>query len=232
MWPAERAADLLDPTRRSSICRRDSGPGPICSSRWRIGRSCWCWTSRRPDSIRSASRDIPWRRSSGPSRTRGRIGPSRRICSTRWSRVADHVTMINNGKILLSSPLEAILATHLCWTPLRRCPVAAGAGGGAACMAPDTNGRRCIMARPANSEDGGVAGAGAQEPTGDTPSLEEIFVARVGTRIPAAVEDCRDQRLARLRLDDVAATSGGDSLPRRLPAVLALSGVFTRFHSG
>jgi ABC-2 type transport system ATP-binding protein len=105
-------------------------------------------------------------------------------------RVADHVTMINKGKIVFSAALDDIKATHR-YVTLRfataqlRPPQLAGVlsweGAGHEWTA-------LCHGRPAELQ-AAVAGFGADVLEKRVPSLDEIFVARVGTRIPALVED-------------------------------------------
>jgi ABC-2 type transport system ATP-binding protein len=105
-------------------------------------------------------------------------------------RVADQVTMIHQGKIVFSSPLDDILATHICWT-LRfpearsRPPELAGV------LAWEGTGREWTAVH--HGEPGefqsAVVGLGAQVFDRRTPSLDEIFVARVGTRIAVGAEE-------------------------------------------
>ena len=105
-------------------------------------------------------------------------------------RVADQVTMIHQGKIVFSSPLDDLLATHRTWTlrfPVARTrpPELAGV------LAWEGTGHEWTAVH--HGEPGAfqaaAAGLGAQVFESRTPSLDEIFVARVGTRIHVAVED-------------------------------------------
>jgi ABC-2 type transport system ATP-binding protein len=105
-------------------------------------------------------------------------------------RVSDHVTMINKGRIVFSAPLEDIKETHRCLT-LRfaeartRPPQLAGAltweGTGHEWTA-------VYHGRPAELQ-AAAANCGAQVLEKRVPSLDEIFVARVGTRIVSTVEE-------------------------------------------
>jgi ABC-2 type transport system ATP-binding protein len=105
-------------------------------------------------------------------------------------RVSDHVTMINKGKIVFSAPLDDIKATHRCLTlhfaqARSRPPELAGAltweGAGHEWTA-------VYHGQPSELQ-AAAASCGAQLLDKRVPSLDEIFVARVGTRIPVAVED-------------------------------------------
>jgi len=105
-------------------------------------------------------------------------------------RVSDHVTMINKGKIVFSAPLDDIKATHRCLTlhfaqARSRPPELAGvltwAGAGHEWTA-------VYHGQPGELQ-AAAASCGAQLLDKRVPSLDEIFVARVGTRIPVAVED-------------------------------------------
>src|SRR5262249_49319639 len=100
-------------------------------------------------------------------------------------RVADHVTMINQGRIALSAPLETIKESHRCLT-LRcaesqpRPPAVAGVraweGGGQEWTAV-YGGGQAEMQEAASQW-------GAHIVAERVPSLDEIFVARVG--VPAS----------------------------------------------
>ena len=105
-------------------------------------------------------------------------------------RVSDHVTMINKGKIVFSAPLDDIKATHRCLTlhfaqARSRPPELAGVltweGAGHEWTA-------VYHGQPGELQ-AAAASCGAQLLDKRVPSLDEIFVARVGTRIPVAVED-------------------------------------------
>jgi ABC-2 type transport system ATP-binding protein len=98
--------------------------------------------------------------------------------------------MINKGKIVFSAPLDDIKATHRCLT-MRfaesriRPPELAGAlsweGSGHEWTA-------VCHGQPAELQ-AAAAQCGAQVLDTRVPSLDEIFLARVGTRIPPMVED-------------------------------------------
>jgi ABC-2 type transport system ATP-binding protein len=105
-------------------------------------------------------------------------------------RVADHVTMIDKGRIVFSAALDDIKATHR-YVTLRfataqvRPPQLAGVlsweGAGYEWTA-------LCHGQPGELQ-AAAAGCGAHVLEKRVPSLDEIFVARVGTRIPATVED-------------------------------------------
>jgi ABC-2 type transport system ATP-binding protein len=102
-------------------------------------------------------------------------------------RVSDHVTMIDHGKIVFSAPLDDIKATHRCLTlrfeeaqsrPPRLAGVLSWAGAGHEWTA--------LCHGQAGELQVAAAHCGAHVLEKRVPSLDEIFVARVGTRIPAA----------------------------------------------
>ncbi len=105
-------------------------------------------------------------------------------------RVSDHVTMINQGKIVFSAALDDIKATHRCLT-LRfteartRPPEVAGV------LSWEGAGHEWTAVYHGQSGDmqALAASCGAHVLDKRVPSLDEIFVARVGTPIPAAPED-------------------------------------------
>ncbi|MBM4069798.1 MAG: ABC transporter ATP-binding protein [Planctomycetes bacterium] len=105
-------------------------------------------------------------------------------------RVSDHVTMINLGKIVFSAALDEIKATHRCLTlhfaearvrPPQLAGVLTWEGAGHEWTA--------VCHGQAAELQAAAASCGAQVLDKRVPSLDEIFVARVGTRIPAAAED-------------------------------------------
>ncbi len=96
-------------------------------------------------------------------------------------RVADHVTMINQGKIVLSQPMDAIRGSHRCLQvrfaePRREPPLHADVlrwdGRGQDWTAVSRGGSGALQAL--------VTGWGAQLVTERVPTLDEIFVAHVG----------------------------------------------------
>jgi ABC-2 type transport system ATP-binding protein len=108
-------------------------------------------------------------------------------------RVSDHVTMINQGKIVFSAPLDDIKATHRCLTlrfaeARNRPPELAGVltweGAGHEWTA-------VYHGQPAHLQELASISAsfGAQVLERRVPSLDEIFVARVGTRIQSTMEN-------------------------------------------
>lgn len=104
-------------------------------------------------------------------------------------RVADRVAMIHEGHIVLDAPLEELKQSHCCLT-LRFDTAPAGApkiagvlwieGSGREWMAV-CNGRRAEI-------EAAAAQSGARVVAERVPTLEEIFVARVGAR-PASAAD-------------------------------------------
>jgi ABC-2 type transport system ATP-binding protein len=105
-------------------------------------------------------------------------------------RVADHVTMINQGRIVFSAPLETIKESHRCLT-LRfsesrpQPPSVAGA------LAWEGGGREwtAVYGGSAAELQDAASRWGAQIVAERVPSLDEIFVARVGVSASAAEED-------------------------------------------
>jgi ABC-2 type transport system ATP-binding protein len=106
-------------------------------------------------------------------------------------RVSDYVTMLNNGKIVFSGPLDDIKETHRCLT-LRfaearsRPPALAGvlAWGGTG-----HEWTAVYHGQPGELQ-AAAASCGAQVLDKRVPSLDEIFVARVGTgTLPPVEED-------------------------------------------
>ena len=105
-------------------------------------------------------------------------------------RVSDHVTMIDKGKILFSAPLDDIKATHRYFT-LRfaearsRPPEVTGVlnwqGAGQEWTA--------LWHGQGDKLQAAVASCGASVVDKHVPSLDDIFVARVGSRMPTTVED-------------------------------------------
>jgi ABC-2 type transport system ATP-binding protein len=105
-------------------------------------------------------------------------------------RVADHVTMINQGRIALSAPLEAIKETHRCLTlrfsesrpqPPVHAGVLAWEGAGQEWTAVYGGGPAELQAAASQW--------GAHIVAERVPSLDEIFVARVGAPASAAAEE-------------------------------------------
>ena len=101
-------------------------------------------------------------------------------------RVADHVTMISHGRTALSEPLQAIQESHRHVTvrlaePRPELPRVAGVlrweGGGQEWTAVHRGDSSALQAA--------VAAWGAQVVASRAPSLDEIFVAHVGTRVSA-----------------------------------------------
>jgi ABC-2 type transport system ATP-binding protein len=104
-------------------------------------------------------------------------------------RVSDHVALIDRGRIVLSAPLDAIKAGHRRLTlrfdePLNAPPALLGSarweGFGKEWTA--------VCAGSLAELEKKAAGAGATIVEDHTPSLDDIFVARVGNRAQATVE--------------------------------------------
>jgi ABC-2 type transport system ATP-binding protein len=100
-------------------------------------------------------------------------------------QVADHVTMISQGRIALSAPLEALKESHRCVTvrfveSRSRPPDVAGV------LCWDGSGREwtAMVHRDSGELEGAVAGWGGRVVAEHVPSLDELFIAHVGT--PAA----------------------------------------------
>jgi ABC-2 type transport system ATP-binding protein len=105
-------------------------------------------------------------------------------------RVSDHVALVDRGRIVLSESLELIKASHRRLTlrfddPLASPPAFAGSSRW------EGNGREWSATCRGSLEDlkGEAAGIGARIIEEHTPSLDEIFVARVGSRSRAGRED-------------------------------------------
>jgi ABC-2 type transport system ATP-binding protein len=105
-------------------------------------------------------------------------------------RVSDYVTMIHQGKIVFSAPLDDIKDTHRCLTlrfaearsqPPQLSGVLAWEGAGHEWTAVYHGEAGPLMTA--------AAGCGAQVVDKRVPSLDEIFVARVGTRLPPPAEE-------------------------------------------
>jgi ABC-2 type transport system ATP-binding protein len=104
-------------------------------------------------------------------------------------RVSDYVALIDHGKIVLCDPLDAIKAAHRRLTlrfdePLSRPPALLGSSRW------EGIGREWTTVCRGSIEEihVSVAGAGARIVEEHTPSLDEIFVARVGSQKTAVVE--------------------------------------------
>jgi ABC-2 type transport system ATP-binding protein len=105
-------------------------------------------------------------------------------------RVSDHVTMIDKGKIVFSAPLDDIKQSHRCLT-LRFADARSRPPELAGVLSWEGMGHEWTALYHGQPGDlqAAAANCGAQVLEKRTPSLDEIFVARVGTKIPAAVED-------------------------------------------
>lgn len=104
-------------------------------------------------------------------------------------RVADHVAMIHTGRIVLDAPLEELKQSHCCLT-LRFDTAPTGAPRIAGVLFIEGSGREWTAVcngRRAEIE-AAAAQSGARVVAERVPTLEEIFVARVGAR-PASAAD-------------------------------------------
>jgi ABC-2 type transport system ATP-binding protein len=103
-------------------------------------------------------------------------------------QVADHVTMVHQGKVALSAPLREIKASHRCLTvrfaePRPRPPAVAGV------LRWDGAGQEwTAVYRGSSAELQDAAGWGASVVAERVPSLDEIFVAQVGMAAASAPE--------------------------------------------
>ena len=105
-------------------------------------------------------------------------------------RVSDHVTMINKGKIVFSAALDDIKESHRCLT-LRFAEARARPPELAGVLTWEGQGHEWTAVYHGQTAELQAAAArcGAQVLDKRVPSLDEIFVARVGARIPTTVED-------------------------------------------
>jgi ABC-2 type transport system ATP-binding protein len=104
-------------------------------------------------------------------------------------RVSDHVALLDHGRIVLCEPLETIKASHCRLTlrfdePLASPPALLGSSRW------EGSGREWSATCCGSLADlqGQAAGLGARIVEEHTPSLDEIFVARVGLRPTASME--------------------------------------------
>jgi ABC-2 type transport system ATP-binding protein len=104
-------------------------------------------------------------------------------------RVSDHVAMINQGKVLFHAPLEAIKEAHHRLTlqfaePRLQPPALTGA------LCWQGNGREwsAVCNGQLDAFRGAAASCGARIVEERAPSLDEIFMARVGAARPAVTE--------------------------------------------
>lgn len=104
-------------------------------------------------------------------------------------RVADHVALIDQGRVVLDAPLDDLLATHRRWTvrfaeAQVRPPALAGV------LSWEGAGHEWTAVYQGEGADFPATAArhGAQVLDKRVPSLDEIFVARVGTRPVASAE--------------------------------------------
>jgi len=104
-------------------------------------------------------------------------------------QVADQVTMIDQGRIALSAPMEALKESYRCVTirfeeSQPRPPAVAGAlcwdGGDLEWTA--------VVPRDSDELEGAVASSGGRVVAERAPSLDELFIAHVGTAATPAEE--------------------------------------------
>ena len=100
-------------------------------------------------------------------------------------QVADHVTMISRGRIALSAPLEALKESHRCVTvrfaeSRPQPPDVAGV----LCWEGGDREWTAVVHRDSRELEDAVAGRGGLVVAEHAPSLDELFIAHVGT--PAA----------------------------------------------
>jgi ABC-2 type transport system ATP-binding protein len=105
-------------------------------------------------------------------------------------RVSDHVALIDRGRIVLCDPLDSIKSAHRRLTlrfeePLGSAPLLRGS------LRCEGSGREWTAVCRGSRDDlyGQAASLGALIVEEHTPSLDEIFVARVGSRRPSKVGD-------------------------------------------
>ncbi len=105
-------------------------------------------------------------------------------------RVSDHVTMIHQGKIVFSAPIDDIKESHRSYT-LRFAEARSQPPELAGVLNWQGHGHEWTAV--CHGEAGplltAAAGCGAQVVDKRVPSLDEIFVARVGTRLPVPAEE-------------------------------------------
>ena len=100
-------------------------------------------------------------------------------------QVADHVTMISHGRIAQSAPMEALKESYRCVTirfeeSQPRPPAVAGA----LCWDGGEREWTAVVHRDSGELEGEVASSGGRVVDERAPSLDELFIAHVGT--PAA----------------------------------------------
>lgn len=105
-------------------------------------------------------------------------------------RVSDHVAMIDRGRIVLCGPLDTVKAAHRRLTlrfdePQTRPPVLHGAWHWEGFGQEWTG----VCGGAIEEISGQAAGLGARIVEEHIPSLDEIFVARVGSRLPIAEKE-------------------------------------------
>jgi len=104
-------------------------------------------------------------------------------------QVADHVTMISQGRIALSAPMEALKESHRCVTvhfeKVRPRPPAVA---GVLCWNGGDREWTAVVHRDSGELECAVAGWGGRVVAEHTPSLDELFIAHVGTPTAPAGE--------------------------------------------
>ena len=105
-------------------------------------------------------------------------------------RVSDHVTMMHQGKIVFSAPLDDIKEKHRCLT-LRFEEARARPPEVSGVLSWEGSGHEwtAFYHGEAGTLVTAAAGCGARVVDKRVPSLDEIFVARVGTGLPPPVEE-------------------------------------------
>jgi ABC-2 type transport system ATP-binding protein len=105
-------------------------------------------------------------------------------------RVSDYVTMINQGQIVFSAPLDDIKEMHRCLT-LRFAEAQSRPPAWAGVLTWEGTGHEwtAVYHGQPSELQAVAARCGAQLVDKRVPSLDEIFVARVGTRIPVPAEE-------------------------------------------
>ena len=108
-------------------------------------------------------------------------------------RVSDHVAMVNAGKLVLTAPIEEVLQTHVRLTVRFSSPrdTAPAIGSALSCHGEGSewtvlcNGQREAVRKEIEAVQGEVVEEAS-------PTLDEIFVARIGGRVTAPAETEED----------------------------------------
>ena len=130
-------------------------------------------------------RDYPWPLS-GPSPRKAAPSFSRLICWLKWERVSDYVAMIKGGKIVFCDTLDTIKATHFRLT-LQFDEPRSAAPNMAAALSREGAGREwtALCSGPIGEIEASVKAVGARVVAKAAVSLDDIFVARVGAKLPS-----------------------------------------------